>query len=89
MKRVEKRFRKYYLYKVEAKKKTFSFYIGEPALLGDGFDPQTIPDPRTPDNLHHVSGRGLFLIRNFMHQVAHNAVGNQITMTKLRKDDKA
>lgn len=51
---------------------------------GPGFDPKTIPDPRTPENLHRVCGRGLFLIRNFMDQVAHNAVGNQITMTKLR-----
>ena len=56
---------------------------------GPGFDPLTIPDPRTPENLHRVSGRGLFLIRNFMDQVAHNSAGNQITMTKLRKDDKA
>jgi DNA-binding response OmpR family regulator len=51
---------------------------------GKGFDPSTIPDPRTPENLHRISGRGLFLIRNFMDQVAHNATGNQITMTKLR-----
>ena len=54
---------------------------------GPGFDPLTIPDPRTPENLHRVSGRGLFLIRNFMDQVAHNSAGNQITMTKLRRDD--
>ncbi|QEG20169.1 ATP-binding response regulator [Mariniblastus fucicola] len=52
---------------------------------GSGFDPATIPDPRTPENLHRVCGRGLFLIRNFMDQVAHNATGNQITMTKLRE----
>lgn len=51
---------------------------------GPGFDPTVIPDPRTPENLHRVCGRGLFLIRNFMDQVAHNATGNQITMTKLR-----
>jgi len=52
---------------------------------GPGFDPTIIPDPRTPENLHRVCGRGLFLIRNFMDQVAHNATGNQITMTKLRE----
>ena len=51
---------------------------------GSGFDPSSVPDPRTPENLHRVCGRGLFLIRNFMDQVAHNAIGNQITMTKLR-----
>lgn len=52
---------------------------------GKGFDPTSVPDPRAPENLHRVSGRGLFLIRNFMDQVAHNASGNQITMTKLRR----
>ena len=51
---------------------------------GKGFDPDSVPDPRAPQNLHRVSGRGLFLIRNFMDQVAHNKSGNQITMTKLR-----
>ena len=54
---------------------------------GKGFDPSIVPDPRTPENLHRVYGRGLFLIRNFMDQVAHNAVGNQITMTKLRNSE--
>lgn len=53
---------------------------------GAGFDPDSIPDPTTDENLHNISGRGLFLIRSFMDQVAHNLTGNQITMTKLRKD---
>lgn len=53
---------------------------------GLGFDPGTIPDPTSDDNLHKLSGRGLFLIRAFMDQVAHNLLGNQITMTKLRRD---
>ena len=52
---------------------------------GAGFDPASIPDPTAKENLHNVSGRGLFLIRSFMDQVAHNLVGNQITMTKLRQ----
>ena len=54
---------------------------------GKGFDPQSVPDPRKPDNLHRVCGRGLFLIRNFMDQVVHNSMGNQITMTKLRQPE--
>ncbi len=53
---------------------------------GGGFDPGKVPDPTAESNLHKVSGRGLFLIRSFMDQVAHNAAGNQITMTKLRRD---
>jgi CheY-like chemotaxis protein len=52
---------------------------------GQGFDPNKIPDPTSDSNLHKVSGRGLFLIRSFMDQVAHNLTGNQITMTKLRE----
>ncbi len=53
---------------------------------GRGFDPRKVPDPTSESNLHKVSGRGLFLIRSFMDQVAHNAAGNQITLTKLRRD---
>jgi CheY-like chemotaxis protein/anti-sigma regulatory factor (Ser/Thr protein kinase) len=53
---------------------------------GRGFDPGGVPDPTAESNLHKVSGRGLFLIRSFMDQVAHNAAGNQITLTKLRRD---
>ena len=51
---------------------------------GVGFDPSSVADPRHSENLERVSGRGLLLIRSFMDQVAHNAVGNQITMTKMR-----
>ena len=53
---------------------------------GPGFDPVGVPDPRCEENLQKLSGRGLFLIRSFMDQVAHNVRGNQITMTKLRQD---
>jgi anti-sigma regulatory factor (Ser/Thr protein kinase) len=51
---------------------------------GPGFDPSSIPDPTQAENLHKCRGRGLFLIRSFMDQVAHNRSGNQITMTKFR-----
>jgi CheY-like chemotaxis protein/anti-sigma regulatory factor (Ser/Thr protein kinase) len=51
---------------------------------GNGFDPQEIVDPREPENLERLSGRGLLLIRSFMDEVAHNSAGNQITMCKRR-----
>lgn len=54
---------------------------------GQGFDPQLVPDPTAEENLHRASGRGLFLIRSFMDQVAYNKAGNQITMTKLREKE--
>lgn len=49
---------------------------------GNGFDPNTLPDPTDPSNLGKVSGRGLLLIQTFMDRVRHNDVGNEITMSK-------
>jgi anti-sigma regulatory factor (Ser/Thr protein kinase) len=51
---------------------------------GPGFDPQSLPDPTDPSNLERVCGRGLLLIRTFMDDVYHNAVGNEITLIKRR-----
>jgi serine/threonine-protein kinase RsbW len=36
---------------------------------GAGFDPQAVADPLAPENLLKSSGRGIFLIRNFMDDV--------------------
>ena len=36
---------------------------------GCGFDPETLPNPLAPENLLKPSGRGIFLIRNFMDEV--------------------
>jgi serine/threonine-protein kinase RsbW len=36
---------------------------------GEGFDPESIADPLAPENLLKSSGRGIFLIRNFMDDV--------------------
>jgi serine/threonine-protein kinase RsbW len=33
---------------------------------GEGFDPESLPDPLAPENLLRTSGRGIFLIRSFM-----------------------
>jgi len=54
---------------------------------GHGFDPSTLPDPTAHDNLDRRTGRGLFLIRTFMDEVRHNAVGNEITLVKRRDHD--
>ncbi|MBV8077326.1 MAG: ATP-binding protein [Planctomycetaceae bacterium] len=63
--------------------------IASPSLYiirdeGPGFDPSLLPDPTAPANLERASGRGLLLIRALMDEVAFNAAGNQITMTKRR-----
>jgi len=47
----------------------------EPALAirvrdeGEGFDPETVANPLDPENLLKSSGRGIFLILNFMDDV--------------------
>ena len=36
---------------------------------GEGFEPELVADPLEPDNLLKSSGRGIFLIKNFMDEV--------------------
>ena len=40
---------------------------------GEGFDPTDIPDPTDPANLMKTSGRGIFLMRNFMDEIQWSA----------------
>ena len=52
---------------------------------GPGFDPETIADPLAPENLLKGSGRGIFLIRQFMEDVELQRApegGMEIRMTK-------
>ena len=52
---------------------------------GAGFDPGELADPLAPENLLKASGRGIFLIRNFMDQVELRRApggGMEILMTK-------
>jgi CheY-like chemotaxis protein/anti-sigma regulatory factor (Ser/Thr protein kinase) len=51
---------------------------------GKGFDPSTLPDPTDPSNIGRLSGRGLYLIRNFMDEVTHNDRGNELRLFKRR-----
>jgi serine/threonine-protein kinase RsbW len=48
---------------------------------GDGFDPSGLPDPTLPDNLDREYGRGLFVIRHLVDDVAFNEKGNGICLT--------
>ena len=36
---------------------------------GEGFDPDEVADPTSPENLTRTSGRGLLIIRSFVDQV--------------------
>ena len=51
---------------------------------GNGFDPDTVPDPCHDSNLQKPSGRGVALIRNFVDFVEYNAAGNAIEFRKSR-----
>jgi serine/threonine-protein kinase RsbW len=54
---------------------------------GPGFDPTRVPDPLAPENLSKSSGRGLFLMRMLMDEVAFRCLsdgGMEVTMRKRR-----
>ena len=51
---------------------------------GAGFDPDAIPDPTLPENLHRSGGRGLFLIRKLMDEVEYSDRGNAVRLVLLR-----
>jgi len=52
---------------------------------GSGFDPATLPNPRDPENMERVHGRGVLLMRSFMDEVTWNETGNAVTMVKRRE----
>jgi len=47
---------------------------------GDGFDPSSVEDPTTPENLLRPGGRGLFLMRQLLDEVRYNDRGNSVTL---------
>jgi len=52
---------------------------------GEGFDPETVPDPRVGENLYKPEGRGLFLINSYMDVVTFNERGNQVRMVRFKE----
>lgn len=54
---------------------------------GRGFDPEGIPDPLAPENLHRPGGRGVFLMRHYMSWVQYSETGNIVTLCKVRSAD--
>lgn len=47
---------------------------------GEGFDPDTLPDPTAPENLLKPGGRGVFLIQHLADQVDFEDNGTQIEL---------
>ena len=59
-------------------------FRAEIADQGDGFDPNALPDPTSPDFLDKPNGRGVLLMRNFMTRIMYNDCGNAVFMEKVR-----
>jgi len=55
---------------VEDKDSKLTFFIEDE---GEGFDPDSLPDPTAPENLEKPTGRGIFLIKQLAdHALFHN-----------------
>lgn len=53
---------------------------------GEGFDPEEIADPLAPENIMKSSGRGIFLMRNFMNEVTiQRAPGGGMEVRMMKK----
>jgi serine/threonine-protein kinase RsbW len=51
---------------------------------GEGFDPSAVPDPTLDENLEIPSGRGIMLMRAYMHEVEYLPPGNRIRLRYMR-----
>lgn len=60
------------------KRKTLTVKIKDE---GEGFVPEKIADPLQEDNVLKTGGRGVFLMKTFMHSVKYNKRGNEVTLT--------
>ena len=64
------------------KKVTISVNVEDNKLIikikdeGEGFDPDSIPDPTAPENLLKDSGRGLYLMKVYMDELRYNVTPN-------------
>lgn len=56
----------------------------EVADQGEGFDPDSVPDPTEQENVEIPSGRGLTLMRAFMSELEIVPPGNRVRMTYQR-----
>ncbi len=52
---------------------------------GKGYNYKNIPDPTKDENILRGSGRGVFLIKHLMDEIAFNKTGSSITMVKHLK----
>ena len=69
-------------------------YLVEPASVlvdirdqGEGFDPESVPDPTRRENVDIPAGRGIVLMRAFMSSVEFRPPGNWVRMTLDRSQE--
>ena len=51
---------------------------------GNGFTPDSLPDPRCGENLYKCGGRGVLLMRAYMDVVEYSEIGNSVHMIKYK-----
>ena len=56
---------------------------------GEGFVPEEVADPLAPENILKSSGRGIFLIRNFMDETVLKKVAGGMEIRMVKKLQKA
>jgi len=54
---------------------------------GQGFDPETVPDPLAPENLGAEHGRGILLIKFWMDEVSFEQGGTEVHMQKRASNE--
>jgi serine/threonine-protein kinase RsbW len=52
---------------------------------GEGFSPQSVPDPRVGENLYRAEGRGLLLMSAYMDVVEYSERGNALRMVRYKQ----
>jgi serine/threonine-protein kinase RsbW len=63
---------------------TFARVLAEIEDEGPGFDPELVPDPRTPERLLEPNGRGLLLMRAYLTRVWYKGRGNCVCLCQER-----
>ncbi len=53
---------------------------------GEGFNPETVPDPTAEENIEIPSGRGIMLMRAYMTSVEYVPPGNCLRITYRREE---
>jgi len=48
---------------------------------GNGFRPEKVPDPTTPENIEELNGRGIYLMSHLADKIEYNKTGNSVKMT--------